>query len=715
MEESRKIGIVSCVGQRSLAVITPINTLLNNIIRDEGIETGAIEIILLYTTDIRSIKTIADKCEEWLKERFQGITVSLISFSTDDKNSIARLCANKTRAYFNTNPGYNWEVAFICLHLPARTVCFSSDTENLYTWYLADDVGKCKAQPLEHLGIASYNGLSRDILIEESDGLKTSLRPDILKVLSDKGLSTSFTVLFNNIINTYPDIIDIINERLVCAREYHGSLYLLFDLAARSGERTKDRTNIFRILTAVFNPVNYFVTIITNDAWWTYERAIAEGVYCIDMSRRNNGWKDELAQWVSGAKHEKLKSLLPRSLEKQVAVNVKEQEDTGAVINENPTLIVCLGDNIETTIKAINSHAAGKVYLFYDATSKRIAYLANRIKNTLMSIDICTIPTDHRGKGMIENIDNILRTNRSPVFNITPGVKTESVAMSVAARRKGVTDAIFSIHDREEKIVQLTDSSRAFPVRNSVADIIKCNIVPFDKDQEERKKGIMEEEFWRLLLDGIAKGNIRPFGFFEGIKFRNADGSWARAKIEQGSSPGNKEVEFVLEDQTIQSTLPEEFLDSEESGGLWWEAVVTKAIHDFIDKDIYWGAIWGWANTKKTFVKSGVVDEPAYSELDIVFSYKNQAAVISCKAGQGKNETLQVSAYLAKSEATKRFGRFALPFVAIPYEERDGKLVGGEVIGEAMVLTPSILADKATLISHIEKFLDIVKPARKRE
>ena len=133
-------------------------------------------------------------------------------------------------------------------------------------------------------------------------------------------------------------------------------------------------------------------------------------------------------------------------------------------------------------------------------------------------------------------------------------------------------------------------------------------------------------------------------------------------------------------------------------GGFWWEAVVADAFKRHLEAEVYGQLAW-----KTPEGKDGKTSD-RLTEIDVAAAYGNHKLMVSCKAG--RSFSLHLDVFAIKSEAVHRFGRFTLPFLAVPYEsgQKEGRQSGlqpGIIIGGAMILTPSILVDREKLIAHI--------------
>jgi len=665
------IGIISCVGSRALALITPLSSLL----RIKNYQTKDIEIFLLYTS---YTKQIAEDCQKWFEKEFRGIKITLKAFEKK-QDFIEFLCKNKETIYFNVNPGMNWQVAYMSLYLPEKTICLSSDTENLYTWNLMEDIKNCQSYELsDDIDLESYNRFSSHIKINEKDEIKNTLSENITEL---RLIKKSFRIEFIN--SDIPQGLQKeINNRLIWAKIYKGHLYLMFNLQSEwrnQEEFKKEQARIkdyFRLITVVFDPINYTVTVVSNMKP-IIKRAEIEGVDFIDTSKNN--WQSEITEWIKNEREVVPKKVIPKNLGHlpfKVSSKLKE-----------PVLFVCVGDNIDTTLKAIHSHHSQKginsVCIFYDKDSPRISHFAEQIQLQLIgTIPSQLIPTDHKGEGIIEKITNFESEN---VFNITPGTKMQTIALTISARKKGAIQKVYSINkDRIEAIVEEKKNFKVEP--SKVEKIIACQIPP----EKGTTDLCLNDELCKIILERLVnKPKLIPSGDILQLRYKQGKRlEYFCEKIDE-----DKNEIKVISTGKVYST-GKVFL---EKPGIWWEAVVAWAIKTRLNVSIHWQVKWNWVG------KSTTNKDVFYAELDIVFPYKEHIGVISCKTGQGEL-SLEENAFIVGSEAEKRLGRFALSFIAIPYEGKSLK-----TIGKVKVLTPKTLIDGNRLKNSIEEFINSLR------
>jgi len=326
--------------------------------------------------------------------------------------------------------------------------------------------------------------------------------------------------------------------------------------------------------------------------------------------------------------------------------------------------------------------------MFYDAASPRITYFAEKIKTNLNSFDIKLLPTDNIGSGIMSRLEILCKDSERLDINITPGTKSQGVALVQAAKRLGKTDSLYSID--KGFIKKLADPSFSSGVKRPEAGvIINCHMAPYKGSAK-----IPDVPAFLSVMGGLAQGSLRPAGIILDIK--NRKGEPIFQKKTATSSENECELLCLLDGGTYK--IGNDFVDPEKKKtGIWWEAVVAYTMRHSLKQDIIWSAEWSWP-TKKSNKKAG-----HFTEIDVVFRFNNSICAVSCKAGvrSGLKDTTK---HEIKSEAEKRFGRFALPFVAIPFDEYQGRSYSGVIEDAVLYLTPSMMIDSVELKKAIEGF-----------
>lgn len=664
--------IIGCAGLRPAAVIMPINTL----IRSRIVEANNTTVTLLHT-DNKKIQECYNICKKWLKKNFGSLQINNYTFDQNE-NFYSILLQDNEAIYFNVNGGMNWEVALLSLFLPDHTRCMYSDSNNLYTWNISEDIKTATPHKLQNIGLDSYNALSPLVSINEHNSLSKTLSNNVRGVLERIGINLAYSIEHKGI---EKQILELINKRLVWAREKNGSLYLLFDLQNTDDVDNRKLTDCFRIITAALDPINFNITILT-DKKHVRKRAQIEGVNSISINQYGQ-WEKKVEKWVKNDLKIKPKMVMPNELLNTAHYNLTNRNEGTTKIKA--ALLVCLGDNIETTIKAIHYHPAERIYLFFDNTSERIKFFAQSIKRTLNSKEIILIATDHKGSDIFSNIERLACGLSDIQVNITPGVKSESVVMARAAKKIGRKEQVFSIFRTEEetngeKVSSILNPKISFSVCSpKINDLISCHMAPL-----KAKADPLESIFWSKILKNIANGKITPSGHILNLMITDES---KKAVIVKERRNGSRTVLFKINNKRY--NINNKFFDKKK-GGIWWEAVVCKAIRDNLTEDVFWEVTWDW-------VPSSSITDVFFTELDVVFSWNGQIGAISCKTG--KEGVQDETRYLIKSEAYKRFGRFTLAMVAVPYD----KGLTGKIENGVLYLTPSVLNNSKCLIECISR------------
>jgi len=254
-----------------------------------------------------------------------------------------------------------------------------------------------------------------------------------------------------------------------------------------------------------------------------------------------------------------------------------------------------------------------------------------------------------------------------------------------AAKRLGKTNSLCSID--KDSIKKLTDFSFSSGVKRPDANvIISCHMAPY-----KGSASIPDVSAFLSVMEGFAQGklNLRGGSILDII---NRKGESIFQKKTSISSEDYCELLCLLDGETYK--LHNDFLDPKKAG-IWWEAVVAYTLRHSLKRDVIWSATWDWTHNNKK--------KSHFTEIDAVFRFNDSICAVSCKVGV-KLGLKDVTKYEIKSEAEKRFGRFALPFVAIPFDKYQGKRYSGIIEDDVMYLTPSLMINDAKLKKTIDDF-----------
>ncbi|MCX7965670.1 MAG: hypothetical protein N2596_03485, partial [Syntrophorhabdaceae bacterium] len=327
-------------------------------------------------------------------------------------------------------------------------------------------------------------------------------------------------------------------------------------------------------------------------------------------------------------------------------------------------------------------------YVFYDKNSPRISYLARNIQKVFNNRNITIVPTDNIGSDIKDYIIKHSENRKRIDINITPGTKSQSIALAQAARTMGKPYLLYSI--KGDLIQNIVNTSISFEVIGpSVEDLIKCHALYYRGSRE-----IPEIPIFLDIMKGLANKNIRPKKKNQkDILGININGRPVFSKNMSMSFSDCCYLDCILDGKTY--VFPVDFLE-DKIEGIWWEAVCAYVIKSNLTDNIIWSATWEWPETKK--------DKSFFSEIDIVFKWKNFICTVSCKTSAIRGSK-SLTKFSIESKAKKHFGRFTLPFVAIPYDQYKDKDYAGIIEDGIMFLTPSIMIDPEKMEKKIIEFV----------
>jgi hypothetical protein len=677
----RENVIISCVGQRPLAVIVPIKSLIMR----KGFTLEDTSIRLMYT---EKTKGKAEECQKWFEEAFQRINVKIDPFNNQDLGSFMESIEKTAKEiYFNSDPGMNWQVAKVTMHLPRNARLMYADFQNLYIWPVDRDIKDAEKIELTDIGFELYNRFSEKRFIKK-EGVNEGIHDEIRALLVEHNYNAHFEVEYKK--QPQDKIKEFIRDRLVWVKERYGMVYLLFDFIKRTsqkdGQNEEDQgpsnLDMYRAVTDIFDPLNFIIAIITDD-FFLKERSRIDGVYFIYVGGKDNeSWKKNVLSWI------REKWVLPKGrVPQQQTENLSDKERITGI---ESCLFVSLGDNIETTLKAIRYHGLKDVFVFYDRKAYRIWLAAKRVKEGLKDVNIRLLPTDNRGSGIMNNIRKRSQGIKDIHINISPGTKSQAVAMVQGARSIGRLDSLFSIERNVDMVKNLLDDSKTLKKHDlHVMDLINCNIARFKESLP-----IHEDPVYLAIMQGLSNNTIKRGSHI--LELKNNKGQSIFNKVPDGEEGDTFILECTLDGR--KHRFHKDFLDPDK-GGIWWEAAVAYALKINLTDNILWSVRWGWSEKHE-----GQKGDLFFSEIDVVFPFEDLICAVSCKSGKrGLEEMVR---YQIKSEAQKRFGRFALSFIAVPFDRYKGEEYKGRIIDDVMYLTPSLLLNSEELKKGIKDFAE---------
>jgi hypothetical protein len=615
MQIPEKIHYYSLVGKRAIPVCLPLFTILHR-------NAKRAEVNLIYTGGTYNE---AEECKNFIEEVFRDrVSIQIVAY----KDIIDKLdkISLPTNSFWNLSPGMNWQVSEVTLKMDNNSTILLADTEYLY-FYKSEDFSLTNKLILKNLGLENYIRLNKEVSIEQTDTPHKIARENL--ELSRGYIFKEIKILNKERVGS--NILKWINKSLIAVKEHKGFLYLYIDMndipqdILKRFQERKNRacTFFYRIVNSVFPSENYRVIIYTNDQW-LIERAKIDNIYAVDTIG-------------------KLKSLFnspPLPYKYKIEQSNDREGSRLSKDRKGKILFLCCGINVEPTIKAIHYHKPDTVILFYDKNTPYTQSIAKNIRTLYFheSLPVILKETDHLGSDIVKTISEYTRGFKEVEFNITPGTKAQTIALSIGAKYRNSGSGVWSIKDTSLKNIITGEERAGIDKLEDFADrIIKIN---FSQWGNISKYQISEENIplWQDILKGLASGRIRYRG--EGLR---------------GLGLRLDEKNHTVEYNGKRYKLPEEYFetpdDRDTHKGKWWEAVVATALMKICKKeDIGLNLEWP-------------IKQKPLTELDIVFSYKSYIVVISCKTALSD---IDYEVFLLLSEAKKRFGRFTICCIAVP-------------------------------------------------
>ncbi len=692
MADDGRIGLITCVGMRALAAVTPLQTWLTTVP-----QTGRLDVVLLST---RQSKAEVDKITAWFAHAYPGIPVRSADFDASP-GSIADLCRGMTSVYYLVNPGMSHQVAAMALVLPLNTRCLASDNAQLYEWPLTGNIRHAKKSVLRDLGVEAASLLLHERRFECNWGQnRKTLAPSVLTAMKGLQRPGTWTLRFlgSRAQEVVPgdDVSREISHRIIWVTESTGRLFVLFDLtneaASKRGRNAKSwLLQTYRAIVA--ESENAFVPFVVADRSSVIERARIDRVDCLDISNPSVSLELAISGFAAGELLPTPKRTIPTAIRRQAGELLDIKNATPPIVRGTRILFTGMGDNVLPTLKALlSADANGTSVVFVDRKTPYIVWCAKRMRDVLRPRQVHLVGTDHLGSGMLEWIRSH-SDGGDCEFNVTPGSKTMALALAVAARTTNRRESVCSLlrsraqDDVAESVVRVLDGAVIRPAQEpTLSELIRCHIPP----QEHQGDELYKLALWKRVLEGLASGQIVAADCLMRLR-GSGDGFFVR---QNRTAPLFVTVGFPGRAPEKYELSPP-FFDEDNSAGIWWEAVVANAFHDSgIASETFWQYTWAWPPDSEH------AGSPL-SELDVICRIGGEIVAVSCKAQRKMHVETWAASVLA--EARLRFGRLPLCFIAVPFEEdaRKRRMKGLEV-GNVDVLTPSILNNPNELRKAID-------------
>ncbi|MCX7634123.1 MAG: hypothetical protein N2Z74_00060 [Syntrophales bacterium] len=684
-----QLFIISCVGMRPLAVANPIATLVDH-------WGSAVREVHLLPTD--QTRNHGETVARWLEKRFPSLTVRRETFHKDP-SWLAAILRDAETVIFHADPGMNWQIAWLGMNLPpGRTLVSYADFDKLYLWPLGEDISSPQTVlDLQDVGLEDYGYLSGDRYFVVVDSVPYyGACSDLRGMLCHKKGGVFFQLVpkeeDGGPLLPQP-LLNVVHSRLLWVRERRGMLYLLFDLRRErrfcyqegcpyrppppeKKEWVKlEHRDLFRLILALFPPLSYSLSVITDDEG-TGKRCQVEGIPCLKSRDLKT-----IQNWIEGINLPSPKAVLPW----EPTPTCVPQPFRPSELN----LFCAVGNNPDPTIQAVRSHQPCSAGLFYDKNAPRLRDQALRLQALLAKEypdrNFPLLPTDHLGRGIVRQMKNL---PGKYMVNVTPGTKAQGLALAVVAKGAGMP--VYSID--KGRVVNLLDDRDYRTVRpTTLRDLLEA--MPLTVEERPPDDANLAP-LWRLLLKHLAAGRLAlapeaPEDLEKIILV--PEGSKAFTVTPDGSG-------YVYGGRPNQPVeIPRAYAEGKPKG-FWWEETAAQAIADALPQSTVKRGL-KWQRSQG----GGLPGYEIHTEMDIAFDYDGHIVAVSCKAGK---VDFMTETFLIRAEATGRFGRFALPCVAVPYMKQGKKRLPEDLmIKDALILTPVILADAGRLKSALDHFI----------
>jgi len=622
--------LITMVGQQPAAIAATSATLNKN---------AALKQVILLPT--RKTETEYKRVERYLLNSLQlpptSIRNSLVTTDIEhpkDEHSPAWVVLGKfldrydeldKPVYFDTSPGLNYQLALISYHFrnDSRFEALYADNRKLH------NLSNGHAWDLEHVGFKELLDLYG---LEETGGKKPEKEGEIVEDVTIRRGEVQIP--------------------LVYACERHGRFYGLWKIWQKEnleGEaqkieahNNKQEARKIEALEETPNMLNYLnpelVAWSNND--WIGHRLRASGIRVLEETGGNKKKaENEFIQKLS----EDPGKVLPGAAETPMDLErppILEKNEHGSWDGDN--LIVALGSDPSSSLKAIFTHKPEKLIILVDKKNPTVCTLAARIQEQLPNVpakEITFWPTDMIGKIEYEDRFREVLQKGSWSLNITPGTKAQSWQLSrIPVDGLG----LWSLWERQQKSVPLAGHSQDRRIQYGFAPILvqaaivggRLSAEGIPKSELLQKKSLLSNmsKVIAKIVANTSKGWTdssqwpidKDNPWRAGVRICHNERNYIKClKVD---SRGEK-IEF---EASCDGKIETGWIKSRPGEGHWFEEVAAGA---FLDaggaeiQDIRVGLRWDWLHkepNKRAF----------RNDLDVSVLWKGQYIGVSCKTGK---------------------------------------------------------------------------------
>ena len=332
----------------------------------------------------------------------------------------------------------------------------------------------------------------------------------------------------------------------------------------------------------------------------------------------------------------------------------------GAAALNDVNLVCWMSEDPLVTLVTIWTHQPKRCWLLYDKAHERVCrnvYRLWQLASKLPVGELRLAPSNRLAKGVKQVIAPQKTTGGQWIANITPGSKTQALALATL-NKDGL--ALYSIDNAKSAAVALDASSPATHFARQTPPLwIVASIAggPLRATWSAQARSDEQHSAMLLMLRILVayyrerRRNNQQYDWIPEL-YLSQHGS-IRLQRTQGEGPETvREIEVKP-----QGGQPSVF---EWKGGAWLEDLLAHALAQIDDIEVCTGFAWDWANPHPDFSKG---------EIDVVAAHGGSIYVFECKTNPSE-EMLDKGRAQAGNIASACFGRFAIPAVIVPWIDK---------------------------------------------
>lgn len=379
-----------------------------------------------------------------------------------------------------------------------------------------------------------------------------------------------------------------------------------------------------------------------------------------------------------------------------------------ADVLKDKTLVVCMGRNIDSTLKAICSHKPKHLVLCHVGCSEKSRERGDVSADPVVNRNVKQLVKHHRELGL-ENVqrapfevDGIFPDDALPKVpndadidvdvNISPGSKGQGAMLALWAKRRGF--GVWSLHNSEGQCVPLYNPRQKKPLSSDLCDphlyFRLCGQTPLegslDQDGLAADMPAMDAML-SFMREALAAGKDKDV-FVRPVRLASSSLEWTQGHIWKLERDGQ-----IFTYQTGPDGM-----------GKWFEKLCAVALLRAGASRVRLNMALRWSeeNERDIVVRRGV-DACHRLELDVVGVYEGDLLLVSCKSGR-KDEDFNTHATEARHTGAA-LGRFGLRVLARINCEKASLRQDGKVleIGWRELCQPDELARQIAMLRKTQQ------------